>query len=889
MKLRAVRLSEVGHFGTGVALEGLSGGFDVLAGPNEMGKSTIFRAIEALFEEEHTGANKVLRELAPAAGGAPLVEVDFDADGQLWRIRKRYLAQKSAVLTDLASGAVLRGADAENKFAALRGGRLDRAGLLGLMWVGQQKSVELPEGEVEIAKGIGRLIEDEIAEAGGGGGARRVREHVLLALKGLVSPKDRIPRAGKPYKAAIDARDRAKAGLESAQAAAQQAAQRLRDLEAARAKADALRSPEAAAARTATLADLRQRHAAVVRAEEEFRLATQVVEAREAQHQQARARHDRLAKDIAEAQRLREFLQSAVEIKARTSNDVAALTDRLAKLLPARSDARAQAATVQTGLEAHDRYQRAQMLSRHVDELSQRLSSATATAARIAEIDAALANDPMTDGAWRDVQRASADADRWEARVAAALPRVRIDYAEGAAGRIRLAGSPVMASGELALSETLVLDIAGVGRVTVSAPAAVTEAGESPSTSLATARAKLQTLLTRLGVADVPAAEGRQTVRAKLVLERENLSARLKADVPDGIAELSRRHATAIAEANEPGAKDAAPPATRSALQAQLDAARTQIAKLDADEAIAQASLLDATRHEAKAAAEHASAAARLAHLDDRLPPAAAAADALAVAAAEVQTMAAQLQSAIRDRGAWKAGIPEAAARAALDRDLVAAERASHEAEQALQQLAIDIKGLESALERDRHDGVEARVVELQERLAAAEARVAAFESEVRELELLERLLGEQDRSRRSTELAPVIERLQMLARDVLPGATFELGDKLRVSGIVRAGQSLSPARLSGGTQEQIAVLVRLAYGRLLADRDAALPLVLDDALVYADDQRFSAMIKLLADASAHHQVIMLTCQALRMSALGPQTGTLPRMTLVGLTPWRPS
>ena len=47
MKLRAVRLSEVGHFGTGVALEGLSGGFDVLAGPNEMGKSTIFRAIEA--------------------------------------------------------------------------------------------------------------------------------------------------------------------------------------------------------------------------------------------------------------------------------------------------------------------------------------------------------------------------------------------------------------------------------------------------------------------------------------------------------------------------------------------------------------------------------------------------------------------------------------------------------------------------------------------------------------------------------------------------------------------------------------------------------------------------------------------------------------------------
>ena len=44
MKLRAVRLMEVGLFSAGNALEGLSGGFDVLAGPNEMGKSTIFRA-----------------------------------------------------------------------------------------------------------------------------------------------------------------------------------------------------------------------------------------------------------------------------------------------------------------------------------------------------------------------------------------------------------------------------------------------------------------------------------------------------------------------------------------------------------------------------------------------------------------------------------------------------------------------------------------------------------------------------------------------------------------------------------------------------------------------------------------------------------------------------
>ena len=46
MKIRAIRLKEVGRFSAPVALEGLSGGLDVLAGPNEFGKSTILKAVK---------------------------------------------------------------------------------------------------------------------------------------------------------------------------------------------------------------------------------------------------------------------------------------------------------------------------------------------------------------------------------------------------------------------------------------------------------------------------------------------------------------------------------------------------------------------------------------------------------------------------------------------------------------------------------------------------------------------------------------------------------------------------------------------------------------------------------------------------------------------------
>lgn len=883
MKLRAVRLSEVGHFGTGVALEGLSGGFDVLAGPNEMGKSTIFRAIEAAFKVRHTSGGKDACDLAAMPGGAPLVEVDFEVDGRLWRIRKRYLAQKSAELVDLGGGPPLRGADAETKLARLVGGRLDRSGLLGLIWVRQRMSVELPEGEPEITKGLGRLIEDEIADAAGGGAARRVREAVALALEKLVTKATYKPSAGKPYKIAVDARDRAKAELESARAAADQAAKRLSDLESARARAEALRSPEAANARADMLTRLTQRRGAIARAEEEFRLATQVVAEREARLENLRSRHERLASAIAEAAKLRALLLACAKVQSQVSADVSGLRDALAGLQTSQLTARTQAVDLQSQLDLVDRQERARRIAHQIEELVERLNSVSVSTTRIAAIEAMVARDPIDDNALRELRRSSMDTERLEARAVAALPRVRIDYLPDAEGLIRVAGNVVTRSGEVAPGEALHLDIEGIGRITITAPSASLEPSDNPVASAHASRAKMLALLARLNVADLDAAERQHAARTILVSERETLVARVKADAPDGVSHLSQKHADAVAELAAFASLGDAPTTPRPELETRLLAVRAEVTSFDAREVVTQAALLEASKREAQISAEQVSAAARLAELEKILPPPDEAARRLPSMGAELVALDAGLQSAIRDRGVWKAAIAEPAERAALERDLIVAERAIREVEQSAQQLAVDIKGLESALNRDRCDGVEARVVELRECFDAAEARVSAFATEVRELQLLETLLHEREKERRSTELAPVVTRLQKLASSVLPGATFELGDTLRVTGIARGGQTLSTQRLSGGTQEQLALLVRLAYGQLLADRQSALPLVLDDALVYSDDGRFAAMLELLAEASTHHQVVMLTCQAGRIGSFGSK---LP-MTLVGLTPWR--
>jgi hypothetical protein len=87
--------------------------------------------------------------------------------------------------------------------------------------------------------------------------------------------------------------------------------------------------------------------------------------------------------------------------------------------------------------------------------------------------------------------------------------------------------------------------------------------------------------------------------------------------------------------------------------------------------------------------------------------------------------------------------------------------------------------------------------------------------------------------------------------------------------------------RLSNGTREQIAVLVRLAMGARLAERGEAAPIILDDALVYCDDDRIERMFDALSRAGKNQQIIVLTC---RLRSFGPLGGHTLRVNDTGRT-----
>ena len=142
-------------------------------------------------------------------------------------------------------------------------------------------------------------------------------------------------------------------------------------------------------------------------------------------------------------------------------------------------------------------------------------------------------------------------------------------------------------------------------------------------------------------------------------------------------------------------------------------------------------------------------------------------------------------------------------------------------------------------------------------------------------MQLLARELDAAATRTRDRFAKPVIERLAPYLQLVLPQARLVLGDDLAPQALQRGAAVEELSRLSDGTQEQLALLVRLAFAQLLADAGTPAPLILDDALVYAGDERIMRLFSALQHAARSHQVLVLTCRERAFEGLGGHRVTL--------------
>jgi len=147
--------------------------------------------------------------------------------------------------------------------------------------------------------------------------------------------------------------------------------------------------------------------------------------------------------------------------------------------------------------------------------------------------------------------------------------------------------------------------------------------------------------------------------------------------------------------------------------------------------------------------------------------------------------------------------------------------------------------------------------------------KVAAFERKIAALQLLEQELSAAQAELQEAFLTPVSNELKPLLSMVLPDAQIALGDDFNAELVQRGGRAETIGSLSGGTQEQIAVLTRLAFAQLMAKRGRDMPVVLDDALVWCDDARLESVFRALHAASKDIQCLVLTCHERGFATLG--------------------
>ncbi|HVA60953.1 MAG TPA: hypothetical protein VNG13_10530 [Mycobacteriales bacterium] len=120
--------------------------------------------------------------------------------------------------------------------------------------------------------------------------------------------------------------------------------------------------------------------------------------------------------------------------------------------------------------------------------------------------------------------------------------------------------------------------------------------------------------------------------------------------------------------------------------------------------------------------------------------------------------------------------------------------------------------------------------------------------------------------------VAPFRERIEQLGRLVFrPSLEVELDDDLRIARRTLDGVTLDFDDLSGGAQEQLGMISRLACASIVA-ADGGAPVIFDDALGWSDPRKLDRMGAVISVAGRSCQIIVLTCTPGRYESVGSAT-----------------
>jgi DNA repair exonuclease SbcCD ATPase subunit len=882
MIITGIEVSGVGRFIAPTRLTGFAPGLNMLCAPNEAGKSTLFKALRTCLFQRHSSASEPIKLLASNDAMLPVdIAVAFRSNGHDYVIHKRFLRGAMALLTrDGVEHA--RGAQADEIVWEIlgvtpgsgRGG--PDTGSLGLLWVEQADSFKTAAPSKAAEDELNALISAEVGTLIGGERARKVLERVTESLlERETAGAQQRPRG--PLKSAIDTHAELLAQEQALQAQLAELEEDFTTLARIRSDLARRRDPTQHAEMSEQLTAARESFDAgktaasvLARLDIERSAARDRVEsaserlanARAAQKRvvEARERINVLDRDLAEqAGRLGEVEQAVLDAE----RDLAAAEIAVAEL---RAEVQ-RIAAISEALDARERL--AEWEARHADIL--RLTQ------RRTEIDASLSQLRVTAPAYQEARNLGERIANLEARLEAQAPRLSLTLLPDARNAVTIGGEALRDGHSRALRARTEMVVEGVGTITIQ-PA---EAGAAQEDELSAARRDLAQLLGNMGADSLAAASAALDMVRDLRAERKSVQERIDAASgatggADAAGTLESRIAgakAAIAQALVRAGTHELP--ERRTLHQDRDQLREREATATQVRQRAMQMLQEARETRAGITSRSTLFRSQLTEEQARLAiieeEASKVADADAIIRRELEHAQAleALNRAQEAFDAQRAGTPDADELEARGKRVERLQQALENRQAEIARLERDADVLEAGIRRIGADGLE-------ERLAAVTAarEIAAREEErarrdVKVLRLLRDTITQTLSEGRARFLAPVKENLRPFLSALFPGAELDLGDDFSPARLTRHQGGEQFASLSDGTKEQIAVLVRLAFGALLARSGRPAPIILDDALVFSDDDRIEGMFDALARSAEHQQVIVLTCRTRAFAAIG--------------------
>jgi rubrerythrin len=858
--LRRIALDGFKKFRSPVVIEGLTDGLNIVIEPNETGKSTVLDALRAAFFVRHGTRNQLAQSYAPHGDAVgPEIKVSFDAGGASWTLKKRFL--RSAMIEVTGPSGKAQGDEAEARLNALLGSIRDTSqrgdagsyGALGLLWVAQMDALSVTAPGQIVRDTVRSTLEAEVGSIMGGPAYERVRVRVDEQFGQFWSPTGQ--KRGR--------QNEAHTRVETAESAAREAAERLSgleqtfaDLEAARARLKIVQREIADDTDKATRTDL-------VASLEIARTAAQILATRRAEYEAIGARlsglddiAERHAKAIEDRDRADAALAQVRARRAALGEDLASAKQKVVEVRAALETARSASQAARSALTVGEHAVRAarrrnavtDVRTRHARlvTLEQKRDEATAVAATsLAEETVVIleAND-----------RAVA-----ELRALRAAGATRIVLSGDLAG-ISVDGAPAVAGEKTLAGETRVG--LGTAELTIVPPAGASSAEEM----LAAALSRRQSAYDDLGLADIAAVRAHNDAARDASSDLRTIAAQIDAVTPaDAAIGLEAGPAALklffLGLGDESDAADADLTAAPdvAVLAATLEAADLSLARAEGahDSAVDALRLLEEddaplASAEAGGASDLSNAVAQIGTIEGRAEFATLV-EHLARGREQAAEAAVKLENAERDATAHDVG--------AITRRIETIDARGLAAIEARTRLETDIARLEGTVESEGGKGLAEREAAAREELEAAQAALQRVIDEADTLKFLRATLDEARDETSAKFVGPVAKRAKRHIERLLPGCELTFSEDLALEAVIRGGVVEGCGDLSRGTQEQLAILTRIAFADMLLDQGCPVSLILDDPLVYSDDARLDLMVEILSEAADRMQVILLTCR----------------------------